>query len=115
MTQQRRPTGGRGRDHRLPVRAGEFGNPFGVSLDPGQLAEVFAANKIDAGAGLADNALTLRVLELVPQAWGFYWANPSRPGFVDQAADWLCGPRAKGVRLLPLSTPSTLPAGPWTR
>ncbi len=85
------------------MHAGEFGDPFGVSLDPGQLAEVFAANKIDAGMVFcADNALTLRVLELVPQAWGFYWANPSRPGFVDQAADWLCGPRAKGVKLHPL-------------
>lgn len=85
------------------MHAGDFGHPFDVSLDPGQLAEVFTRNDISAGMVFcADNTLTLKVLGMIPQAWGFYWANPNRPGFVEEAADWLSNPRAKGVKLHPL-------------
>ena len=76
---------------------------FGVRLDPDGLADLFRRHEIAAGMVFyPDNALTRDVVENLDPAYGFYWANPKQPGFVEEAAGYLDHPKFLGVKMHPL-------------
>lgn len=49
-----------------------------------------------------DNKLALGVVERVDRAYGFYWANPRNPGYLEEAARFLDHPKFIGMKLHPL-------------
>jgi predicted TIM-barrel fold metal-dependent hydrolase len=76
---------------------------FNVRLDPGGLAELFRRHEIAAGMVFCpDNELTRRTVDELDPAYGFFWANPRQPGFVEQAAAYLDHPKFLGVKMHPL-------------
>jgi predicted TIM-barrel fold metal-dependent hydrolase len=84
------------------MHVGEF-PLFDVRLDADGLAEIFRKHQIDAGMVFYhDNALVRKVVEQIEPAYGFYWANPKRPGFVEEAAAYLDHPKFLGVKMHPL-------------
>ena len=86
------------------MHCGDVPFPFGIEYGIGDLAAVFEANRVDAGMVFChDNDLTRKVLEEIPQAHGFYWADPHRPGWLEEAGEWLAESRVKGVKLHPLT------------
>jgi uncharacterized protein len=84
------------------MHVGEF-PLFNVRLDAEGLAGIFSKHQIDAGMVFhPDNAMVRQVVEQVEPAYGFYWANPKRPGFVEEAATFLDHPKFLGVKMHPL-------------
>lgn len=84
------------------MHVGDFGI-FGVSLNRDGLAELMHENDVSAGIVFTpDNEAMVDVVESIDEAYGFYWANPVRPGCVDEAARFLAHPKVLGVKLHPL-------------
>ena len=84
------------------MHVGDFGI-FGVSLDRDGLAELMHANDVAVGVVFSpDNAAVVDVVELIPGAYGLYWADPTRPGHLEETARYLDHPRFLGVKLHPL-------------
>jgi predicted TIM-barrel fold metal-dependent hydrolase len=76
---------------------------FNVRLDGGQLAGYLAENAIDTGIVFStENALVREVVHQVPNAYGLYWANPKRPGALEEAREYLDDPVFRGIKLHPL-------------
>lgn len=84
------------------MHVGDFGI-FGVSLDRDGLEQLMRDNDVTAGIVFSpDNEATLDVVESIPGAYGFYWANPNHRGHVDEARRFLDHARFLGVKLHPL-------------
>ena len=76
---------------------------FNVRIDEAGLARVFETHEIDAGMLFyPDNDLTRTVVERLDPAYGFYWANPKKSGYVEEAARFLDHPKFLGVKMHPL-------------
>jgi predicted TIM-barrel fold metal-dependent hydrolase len=85
------------------MHAGDFTDPFDAALDADGLAGIFTAHQLDAGMVFCRrNALTLEIIEKIPQAYGFYWADPTDPRHLGEAREWLTSPQIKGVKFHPL-------------
>lgn len=84
------------------MHVGDFG-VFGVSLDRDGLAELMDANDIAAGVVFSpDNEAVVDVVESIPGAYGLYWADPTKPGHVEEARRFVDHPKFLGVKLHPL-------------
>lgn len=84
------------------MHVGDFG-VFGVSLDRDGLAELMDANDIAAGVVFSpDNEAVVDVVESIPGAYGLYWADPTKPGHVEEARRFVDHPKFLGAKLHPL-------------
>lgn len=84
------------------MHVGDFGI-FGVSLDRDGLAELMRANDVAVGVVFSpDNEAVVDVVESIPGVYGLYWANPTRPGHLEEMTRYLDHPRFLGVKLHPL-------------
>lgn len=84
------------------MHVGDFGI-FGVSLDRDGLAELMEENDVAAGLVFSpNNEAMLKAVESIAGAYGLYWANPMRPGHLEEALRFLSHPEILGVKLHPL-------------
>jgi predicted TIM-barrel fold metal-dependent hydrolase len=85
------------------MHIGSLGAQHGVSLDADGLVAAMRENGIDAGLLFApDNAAVRDVVDSVEGVYGLYWANPRRPGYVDEARSYLDHPGFVGFKLHPI-------------
>jgi predicted TIM-barrel fold metal-dependent hydrolase len=84
------------------IHVGDF-RDFGVRLDKAGLETLMRHYGIVGGMVFSpDNQYTRTVVEEVDGAFGLVWANPHRPGFLEEAFELLDHPRFVGVKLHPL-------------
>lgn len=84
------------------MHIGDFGI-FGVSLDRDGLAQLMRDNDVEVGVVFCpDNKAVLDAVECIPGAYGLYWADPTVPGHLQEAARYLDHPKFLGVKLHPL-------------
>jgi predicted TIM-barrel fold metal-dependent hydrolase len=84
------------------MHVGDFPQ-FNVRMDAAGLAETMRRYGIVAGMVFhPDNDYVRTVVEEVDGAFGLVWANPHRPGFLEEAIELLDHPRFVGVKLHPL-------------
>jgi len=84
------------------MHVGDFGT-FGVSLNRDGLAELMHANDVAVGIVFSpDNEAVVEVVESIPGAYGLYWADPTRPGHVEDAGRFVDHAKFLGVKLHPL-------------
>ncbi len=84
------------------MHIGDFPD-FNVRLDGPGLERLMRHYGIVRGMVFApDNQETRAVVESVEGAYGMVWANPHRPGFLEEALELLDHPRFVGVKLHPL-------------
>ena len=84
------------------MHVGDYGI-FGVSLDRDGLVELMSANDVTTGIVFSpDNDAVMEVVETVPEAYGLYWADPTRRGYVEEVRCFLDHPKFLGAKLHPL-------------
>ncbi len=84
------------------MHVGEF-PLFNVRMDAPGLSKTLDHYGIAAGMVFhPDNAYVREVVEQVEGAYGLVWANPHRPGFVEEAVELFDHPKFLGVKLHPL-------------
>jgi len=84
------------------MHVGDFGF-FGVSLGRDGLAKLMQENDVAAGVVFSpDNQAVVDVVESIPGAYGLFWADPTKPVHVDEAAEYLEHPKFLGIKLHPL-------------
>ena len=77
---------------------------FNVSLDQEGLARAHAGNgDLPGPPFLARQRSSCgEIGEEVPGVWALYWANPNRPGAIQEARAFLEHPRFRGIKFHPL-------------
>ncbi len=84
------------------MHVGEF-PLFNVRMDGDGLEATMREFGIAAGMVFhPDNAYVREVVESVPGAYGLFWANPHKDGFVEHAREYLDHPKFLGVKMHPL-------------
>ena len=84
------------------MHVGDYGI-FGVSLDRDALAELMHANDVAAGIVFSpDNSAVVHVVDTVAEAYGLFWADPTRPGYLEEAREFIEHPKFLGAKLHPL-------------
>jgi uncharacterized protein len=85
------------------MHVGDFPGLFDVSLHREGLEALMAECGIDQVLLFyPDNAYVREVVEAVPGAYALVWANPTRPGHLEEVEHFLEHPRFLGVKLHPL-------------
>lgn len=84
------------------MHVGEF-PLFNVRMDAEGLSETLRQYGIAAGMVFhPDNQYVREVVEGIDGAYGLVWANPHRPGFLEEAVELFDHPKFLGVKLHPL-------------